>query len=116
MSNLSLNCEKENGKKRRLFFKLSCQTNCSEKTILRNKKGIESSRKDQRCQKEEKSKRLAKTKKDKIDRFFKMAHPQPLFHIFSSFQTNNTIFTTSECEKISIQYMVPGFEPTTFGK
>ena len=34
--------------------------------------------------------------------------------LFSSFQTNTTIFTTNICAKMSIQYMVLGFEPTTF--
>ena len=35
---------------------------------------------------------------------------------FWSLQANIiTIFTTNISEKISIQYMVPGFEPTTFG-
>ena len=47
--------------------------------------------------------------------FLKMGHPRPLFHLFSSFQTNITIFTTNICEKMSIQYTVPGFELTTFG-
>ena len=28
-----------------------------------------------------------------------MGHPRPLFHLFSSFQTNITIFTTNICEK-----------------
>ena len=28
-------------------------------------------------------------------------HPRPLFHLFSSFQTNITIFTTNICEKMS---------------
>ena len=37
------------------------------------------------------------------------------FHLFSSFQTHITIFTTNKCEKMSIQFMVPGFELTTFG-
>ena len=37
----------------------------------------------------------------------------PLFCLFRSFQTNNTIFTTNICEKTSIQFMAPGFEPTT---
>ena len=46
--------------------------------------------------------------------FQKMSHPRPLFHLFSSFQTSVTIFTTNNCEK-SIQYTVLGFEPTTFG-
>ena len=30
---------------------------------------------------------------------FLMGHPRPLFHLFSSFQTNFTIFTTNKCEK-----------------
>ena len=47
--------------------------------------------------------------------FFKMGQPRPLFHLFSSFQTHITIFTTNKCEKMSIQYTVLGFEPTTFG-
>ena len=42
--------------------------------------------------------------------FFKMGHP-----LISSFQTNITIVTTNKCEKMSIQYTVLGFEPTTFG-
>ena len=29
------------------------------------------------------------------------------------FQTNSTIFTINQCEKMSIQYMAPGFETTT---
>ena len=44
-----------------------------------------------------------------------MGHLRPLFHLFSYFQTNTTIFTKNKCEKISIQYMVLKFEPTTFG-
>ena len=36
------------------------------------------------------------------------------FIYFRSFQTNNTIFTTNEYEKMSIEYMAPGFEPMTF--
>ena len=31
--------------------------------------------------------------------FNKMGHPWPLFHLFLSFQTNITIFTTDLCEK-----------------
>ena len=31
--------------------------------------------------------------------FFKKGHPRPLFNLFSSFQTNITIFTTNICEK-----------------
>ena len=45
------------------------------------------------------------------------------FCLFLSFQTNITILKknnitilkTNKCEKVSIQYMVPWFEPTTFG-
>ena len=37
-----------------------------------------------------------------------------LFHLFSYFQTNITIFTTNKFEKMSIQYKVLGFKPTTF--
>ena len=44
-----------------------------------------------------------------------MRHPWPRFGLFLSFQTNFTIFTTINCEKMSIQYMGLGFEPTTFG-
>ena len=36
-----------------------------------------------------------------------MGHPQPLFKHFN--------FTTNKCAKMSIQYTVLGFEPTTFG-
>ena len=51
-----------------------------------------------------------------LNLFLKMGQPRPLFRfIFRSFQTNITIFTTNICEKMSIQYMVPGFEPMTFG-
>ena len=46
--------------------------------------------------------------------FFKWASPGLFFVYFRSFQSNNTIFTTNICEKMSIQYMVLGFEPTTF--
>ena len=45
----------------------------------------------------------------------KMEQPRPLFHLYWSFQTRITIFTTNKCEKMSIQYMVRGFEPMTFG-
>ena len=47
--------------------------------------------------------------------FFKWANPGLFLVYFRPFQTNVTIFTTNKCEKISIQYTVPGFEPTTFG-
>ena len=47
----------------------------------------------------------------------KMGHPRPLFHLFSSFQTNIAILLQHIYVKnvMSIQYMVPGFEPMTFG-
>ena len=53
--------------------------------------------------------------KDLVYFFKKMGHPQTLFRLFSSFQTNFTIFTTNKCEKMSIQLTVLGFKPTTFG-
>ena len=37
--------------------------------------------------------------------------PASFSFIFGLFQTN----ITNICEKMSIQYTVPGFEPTTFG-
>ena len=44
-----------------------------------------------------------------------MGQSRALFQLFSSFQTNIiTILTTNQCEKMSIQYMVLGFKPTTF--
>ena len=47
--------------------------------------------------------------------FLKMGHSRTLFHLFSSFQTNITIFTTNVCEKYSSsRYKVLGFEPTIF--
>ena len=45
----------------------------------------------------------------------KMGQPRPLFHLFSSFHTFITIFTTNKCEKMSIQYTMLRFELTTFG-
>ena len=45
-----------------------------------------------------------------------MGQPRPLFNIFSSFQTHITNFYNKYVsEKMSIQYMVPGFKLTTFG-
>ena len=32
--------------------------------------------------------------------FKKMGHPRPLFRLFLSFQTNNTIIRTNKCEKV----------------
>ena len=51
-----------------------------------------------------------------MTKFFlkKWANPSLFFVYFRSFQTSITIFTTNICEKMSIQYMVLGFEPTTF--
>ena len=48
--------------------------------------------------------------------FFKWANPGLFFLYFQSFQTNNTIFTTNQCEKMYILYTAPGFEPTAFRK
>ena len=45
---------------------------------------------------------------------FKWANPGLFFIYFWSFQTNIIIFTTNLCEKMSIQYTAPGFEPMTF--
>ena len=46
--------------------------------------------------------------------FKKWANPSLFLIYFQSFQTNNTSFTTNQCENVmSIQYMAPGFEPTT---
>ena len=39
----------------------------------------------------------------------------PIPTSFSFIFKHITIFTTNKCEKISIQYMVLGFELTTFG-
>ena len=47
------------------------------------------------------------------DSFLKNGPTPASFSLFSSFQTHITIFTTHECEKMSIQYTVPGFELTT---
>ena len=45
--------------------------------------------------------------------FNKMGHRRPLFCLPSSFQhTNNTIFTSKQREKMSIQYKVLGLETT----
>ena len=39
--------------------------------------------------------------------------PASLSCIFGRFQANNTIFQTNHYEKMSIQYTVLGFKPTT---
>ena len=46
--------------------------------------------------------------------FYKMGQPRPLFRLFSVFSNKQYIFSTNQCEKISIQYMALGFKPTTF--
>ena len=46
--------------------------------------------------------------------FKKWANPSLFFVYFWSYQTNiNTILTTNQCEKISIQYTALGFECMT---
>ena len=46
---------------------------------------------------------------------FKNGPSSGSFFVFLSFQTNMTILTTNICKNvITIQYMAPGFEPTTF--
>ena len=49
--------------------------------------------------------------------FFKKYGPTPasFSFIFDLFKQTLQIFTTNICDKMSITYMVPGFEPTTFG-
>ena len=47
--------------------------------------------------------------------FLKWANPGLFSFIFGLFKQTLQIFTTNRCEKMSIQYMVPGFEPMTFG-
>ena len=47
--------------------------------------------------------------------FFKKWSNLGLFFIyFRYFQTNNTIFTTNQCAKMSIQYTALGFDPQPF--
>ena len=47
--------------------------------------------------------------------FWKKGQPQPLFRLFSVFWNKQYTFTTIQCEKnvMPIQYMAPGFKPTT---
>ena len=45
----------------------------------------------------------------------KMGHPRPLFHLFSSFQANITIFTTNKCEKNVRPVNGTGVQTTTRG-
>ena len=52
-----------------------------------------------------------------LDNFFfkKMGQTHPLFRLFSVFSNKHYNFTTNICEKMSIQYTEPGFEPMAFG-
>ena len=45
----------------------------------------------------------------------KMGQPWPLFRLFSVFSNKQYNFYNNNLWKMSIQYMVLGFEPTTFG-
>ena len=48
--------------------------------------------------------------------FFKVGPPWSLgISFIFVFSNNIKNFTTNKCEKMSIQYTVLGFEPTTFG-
>ena len=47
--------------------------------------------------------------------FKKWANPGLFFIYFRPSEETLQFFTTNKCEKISIQYTVPGFELTTFG-
>ena len=47
--------------------------------------------------------------------FLKGPTPASFSFIFGLFKQTLQIFTTNICEKMSIQYTVLGFEPTTFG-
>ena len=49
----------------------------------------------------------------KIGTYKKWTNPGLFFVCFCLYQTNNTIFTTNICEKMTIQYTAMGFEPTT---
>ena len=44
-----------------------------------------------------------------------MGQSRPLFRLFSVFSKKINFNTNMCCEKMAIQYTVPGFEPTTFG-
>ena len=45
----------------------------------------------------------------------KWANPSLFLFIFGLFKQTLQIFTTNICEKMSIQYTVPRFEPMAFG-
>ena len=51
---------------------------------------------------------------ERLSGFFKWANPGLFFVYFGLFKQTLQIFTTNICEKMSIQYTVPGFEPMTF--
>ena len=42
---------------------------------------------------------MVAAKRSSLSSFHKMGQPRPLFHFFSSFQTNITILTTNKCDK-----------------
>ena len=42
---------------------------------------------------------MVAAKRSSLSSFHKMGQPRPLFHLFSSFQTNITILTTYKCDK-----------------
>ena len=47
--------------------------------------------------------------------FFKMGHPRPVFRFIFVFSSKHyNFYSKNICEKMPIQYMVPGFELTTF--
>ena len=64
--------------------------------------------------KDRKAGMLNKTSKDIIYLFLKMDQPRPLFRLFSVFSNKQYIFKTNQCEKMSIQYLAPGFKLATF--
>ena len=51
---------------------------------------------------------------EKILLFLKMRHPRSLFHFLVFFKQTSIQFYNKLSEKMSIQYMALGFEPTTF--
>ena len=59
--------------------------------------------------------RLDLTKEANMCYFKKWANPGLFSFIIGLFKQTLNFFTTNICEKMSIQYMVPGIEPTTFG-
>ena len=59
--------------------------------------------------------RLDLTKEANMCYFKKWANPGLFSFIIGLFKQTLNFFTTNICEKMSIQYMVPGIEPMTFG-